>query len=78
MKFQASRLCLGGGVLPDPRISRMAPGHGGVVAASTRPLLCVPIFGRRGGNRCALFFSVPPSKGVNVLCFPLGSRLSRE
>ena len=26
MKFQASRLCLGG-VLPDPRISRMAPGH---------------------------------------------------
>ena len=27
MKFQASRLCLGG-VLPDLRISRMAPGHG--------------------------------------------------
>ena len=61
MKFQASRLCFGG-VLPDPRISRMAPGHGRRCGcASTRPLLRVPIFGRRGA--------------IGVLCFSLGSRL---
>ena len=77
MKFQASRLCLGG-VLPDPRISRMAPGHarrGG--CASTRPLLCVPIFGRWGQSVCFVFLWVPAfAKGVNgVLCFSLGSRL---
>ena len=77
MKFQASRLCLGG-VLPDPRISRMAPGHGRRGGcASTRPLLCVPIFGRRGQSVCFVFLWVPAfAKGVNgVLCFSLGSRL---